>query len=200
MGITLPYSSSTPATAPEKLVECRAAGAAVSRLLALDLRPSDILTPAAFRNALVTVMALGGSTNAVLHLLALARTAGVALSLDDIQAVSDATPFIADLKPSGAFVMEDVSKIGALAGRSRRVRGEGVRVFGERGVRQTQSPCKAAVATARKETVLPYLVPSIKTLRPRAPSPRRHPWHPQIPPLQGPPRRQYHDRHRTQPR
>ena len=85
MGMTLPYSSSTPATDPAKVAECIAAGAAVARLLAADLRPRDIMTVDAFHNALVSVMALGGSTNAVLHLLALARTVGVPLSLDDIQ-------------------------------------------------------------------------------------------------------------------
>lgn len=112
MGMTLPYSSSTPATDGGKVAECVAAGRATRVLLERDLKPSDIITPASLTNALVTVMALGGSTNAVLHMLAIAHTAGVPLSLDDVQAVSDRVPFIANLKPSGDFVMEDVSRIG----------------------------------------------------------------------------------------
>lgn len=112
MGMTLPYSSSIPATDPRKLEECVAAGKAARKLLELSLRPTDIITKASISNALVTVMALGGSTNAVLHMLAIAHTAGVPLSLEDIQAVSDRVPFIANLKPSGEYVMEDVSRIG----------------------------------------------------------------------------------------
>lgn len=80
-------------------------------LLKADIKPRDIMTRAAFENAMVIVMALGGSTNAVLHLLAMARACGVALTLDDFQACSDRTPFIADLKPSGKYVMEDVHKV-----------------------------------------------------------------------------------------
>jgi dihydroxy-acid dehydratase len=114
MGMSLPYSSSYPAESAEKRAECRAVGATIRRLLELDLKPRDILTPAAFRNALVLTMALGGSTNAVLHLIAIAHAAGSALSLDQIQAVSDEVPFIADLKPSGAFVMEDLSQVGGI--------------------------------------------------------------------------------------
>jgi dihydroxy-acid dehydratase len=112
LGMSLPYSSSTPATAPEKAEECRRAGAAVRRLLELDLRPSRILTPAAFDNAMVMVMALGGSTNAVLHLIAMARAVGVPLALDDFQRISDRVPFLADLKPSGRYVMEDLHRVG----------------------------------------------------------------------------------------
>ena len=114
IGLTLPYSSSTPATYPEKLDECLRAGAAVRRLLELDLRPRDIMTRAAFENALVVVMALGGSTNAVLHLIAMAHCVGIKLTLEDVQATSDRIPFIADLKPSGKYVMEDVHKIGGM--------------------------------------------------------------------------------------
>ncbi len=112
MGMSLPYSSSTPATEPGKLEECLQAGAAIRNLLEKDLKPRDIMTREAFENALVVVMALGGSTNAVLHLIAMARAAQVELSLDDFQAVSDRVPFIADLKPSGKYVMEDVHNIG----------------------------------------------------------------------------------------
>ena len=112
MGMSLPYSSSTPAVDPEKIAECRRAGFAIRHLLEEDIKPSDIMTRAAFENAMVTVSALGGSTNAVLHLLAMARTAGVSLSIDDFQAVSERVPFLADLKPSGQYVMEDVHKAG----------------------------------------------------------------------------------------
>ena len=114
MGLSLPYSSSTPATYGEKLKECVAAGHAVRRLLELNIRPRDIMTRDAFENALVVVMALGGSTNAVLHLIAMAHSVGIKLSLEDIQAVSDRIPFIADLKPSGKYVMEDVHTIGGM--------------------------------------------------------------------------------------
>lgn len=112
LGMSLPYSASTPAESPEKLDECVRAGAAMRLLLERDIKPSDIMTRKAFENAMVVVMALGGSTNAVLHLLAMARTAGVALSIDDFQAVSDRVPFLADLKPSGRFVMEDLHNVG----------------------------------------------------------------------------------------
>src|SRR5262245_50688066 len=112
LGMTLPYSSSTPAEDPRKLAECRAAGAAVRRLLELDLKPRDIMTRRAFENAMVIVTVLGGSTNAVLHLIAMARSVGVALGLEDFQAVSDRTPFLADLKPSGKYVMEDLHAVG----------------------------------------------------------------------------------------
>jgi dihydroxy-acid dehydratase len=112
LGMTLPYSSSIPAEDPAKLEECFNAGQAIRRLLELDLKPRDIMTRAAFENAMVMVMVLGGSTNAVLHLIAIARAAGVQLTLDDFQAVSDRTPYLADLKPSGQYVMEDLHKIG----------------------------------------------------------------------------------------
>jgi dihydroxy-acid dehydratase len=112
LGLALPYSSSTPATDPRKREECRAAGAAVRRLAELDLTPRRILTRASFENALTVVMALGGSTNAVLHLIALARTAGVPLTIDDFQATSDRVPYLADLKPSGRYVMEDLGRVG----------------------------------------------------------------------------------------
>jgi dihydroxy-acid dehydratase len=112
MGMTLPYSSSTPAESVEKRDECRRAAAAMRLLLERDIKPRDIMTRAAFENAMVVVMALGGSTNAVLHLIAMARAVDVPLTLDDFQAVSNRVPFLADLKPSGAFVMEDMQGIG----------------------------------------------------------------------------------------
>ena len=112
MGMSLPYSSSTPATDAGKLQECLDAGKAIRNLLEKDLKPRDIMTRAAFENAIVVVMALGGSTNAVLHLIAMARSVGVPLSIDDFQTCSDRVPFLADLKPSGKYVMEDLHLVG----------------------------------------------------------------------------------------
>jgi dihydroxy-acid dehydratase len=116
LGMTLPYSSSTPAEDPAKLAECRAAGGAIRRLLELDLKPRDIMTREAFENAMVMVTVLGGSTNAVLHLIAMARAVGVPLDLDDFQSVSDRIPLLADLKPSGRYVMEDLHAAGGTPG------------------------------------------------------------------------------------
>ena len=112
LGMSLPYSSSTPAEDPRKLDECRAAGQAVYRMLELDLKPRDIMTRKAFENALVVTIVLGGSTNAVLHLIAIARACGVSLTLDDVQKISDKTPMLADFKPSGQYVMEDLQNVG----------------------------------------------------------------------------------------
>ena len=112
LGMSLPYSSSIPAEDPAKKQECRLAGATILELLRTDLKPRDIMTRAAFENAMVMVMALGGSTNAVLHLIAMARAVEVPLSIDDFQSVSDRVPFLADLKPSGQFVQEDLHSVG----------------------------------------------------------------------------------------
>jgi dihydroxy-acid dehydratase len=112
--MSLPYSSSTPAEDPAKLDECFRAGAAVRNLLELDLKPRDIMTPAAFENAMVIVAALGGSTNAVLHLIAMARSVCVPLTIDDFQRVSNKTPLLADFKPSGTYVMEDLQAVGGI--------------------------------------------------------------------------------------
>lgn len=112
LGMSLPYSSSLPATDPGKLQECFDAGAAIRKLLELDLRPADIMTRKAFENAMLTIMVLGGSTNAVLHLIAMGRSVGITLTLDDFQAVSDRTPLLADMKPSGRYVMEDLHAVG----------------------------------------------------------------------------------------
>jgi dihydroxy-acid dehydratase len=112
LGMSLPYSASMPATDPGKADECRRAGAAMRTLLERDLKPADIMTRAAFDNALAVVMALGGSTNAVLHLIAMSRAIGVDLTLADVQAASDRTPYLADLKPSGRYVMEDLHGVG----------------------------------------------------------------------------------------
>ncbi len=112
MGMSLPYSSSIPAVDPGKREECLQAGKAIRYLLEQDIKPRDIMTREAFENALVIVMALGGSTNAVLHLIAMARSVDVPLTIDDVQAVSDRIPFLADLKPSGKYVMEDLHNVG----------------------------------------------------------------------------------------
>jgi dihydroxy-acid dehydratase len=112
LGMSLPYSSSIPAEDPLKVGECLAAGKAILNLLEKDIKPRDIMTRAAFENAMVIVMALGGSTNAVLHLIAMARAVDVPLTIDDFQKVSDRIPFIADLKPSGKYVMEDLHHVG----------------------------------------------------------------------------------------
>jgi len=114
MGMSLPYSSSTPAVDQGKLDECLQAGAAILNLLEKDIKPRDIMTREAFENAMVMVIALGGSTNAVLHLLAIARAVEVDLSIDDFQKVSDRVPFLADLKPSGRYVMEDLHQVGGI--------------------------------------------------------------------------------------
>ncbi len=112
MGMSLPYSASIPAEDPAKAEECIRAGQAIRRLLERDLKPRDIMTRQAFENAMVVVMALGGSTNAVLHLIAIARSVDVPLTLDDFQAVSDRVPFLADFKPSGRFVQADLHNVG----------------------------------------------------------------------------------------
>lgn len=114
MGMSLPYSSSIPATSDDKREECERVGAAMKNLLEQDITPDQILTRRAFDNAITIVIALGGSTNAVLHLLAMASSAGVDLTIDDFQSISDKTPFLADLKPSGKFVMEDLYNIGGV--------------------------------------------------------------------------------------
>ncbi|OQD70255.1 hypothetical protein PENDEC_c025G00847 [Penicillium decumbens] len=112
MGMTLPGSSSNPANSQAKYLECLAAGGAIKKLLAEDIRPRDILTRQAFEDAMVLVNITGGSTNAVLHLIAIADSVGIKLTIDDFQAVSDRIPFLADLKPSGKYVMADMFKIG----------------------------------------------------------------------------------------
>jgi dihydroxy-acid dehydratase len=114
MGMSLPYSSSYPALSAEKRQECLEAGKYIRILLEKDIKPKDIMTRKAFHNAIVTVMVLGGSTNAVLHLIAMAKSVGIKLELADFQKISDETSVIADLKPSGKYMMEDVHAIGGL--------------------------------------------------------------------------------------
>jgi len=126
MGMSLPYSASIPAEDPDKLDECQRAGQAILNLLEKDIKPRDIMTRAAFENAMVVVMALGGSTNAVLHLIAIARSVDVELTIDDFQSVSDRIPFLADLKPSGKYVQEDLHTVGGTPGVMKYLLAEGL--------------------------------------------------------------------------
>ena len=114
MGMSLPYSSSNPAISPQKDSEAKRIADAIQLVLEKDLKPRDIMTRQAFENAISLIMALGGSTNAVIHLLAMAKAVNVPLSLDDFQTISDRTPFLADLKPSGRFLMEDLHNVGGI--------------------------------------------------------------------------------------
>lgn len=112
LGMTMPNSSSAVAVSKEKLEECANIGEAIKNLIALDLKPRDIMTKEAFKNAITYVIATGGSTNACLHLIAVAHSAGVELTLDEFQAISDKTPFLADFKPSGKYVMAELAQYG----------------------------------------------------------------------------------------
>ncbi|HMH24208.1 MAG TPA: dihydroxy-acid dehydratase, partial [Puia sp.] len=114
LGMSLPYSSSNPALSEEKKKECLAAGAAIRLLLEKDIKPCDIMTRQAFENAIVVIMVLGGSTNAVLHLIAMARSVDVPLTQDDFQSISDRIPVLADLKPSGKYLMQDLHEHGGI--------------------------------------------------------------------------------------
>jgi dihydroxy-acid dehydratase len=114
LGMSLPYSSSNPALSEEKQAECLAAGKAIYELLEKDIKPSDIMTRKAFENAIVTIMVLGGSTNAVLHMIAIAKSVNVPLTQDDFQTISNHIPLLADMKPSGKYMMEDLHKIGGV--------------------------------------------------------------------------------------
>jgi Dihydroxyacid dehydratase/phosphogluconate dehydratase len=114
LGMSLPYSSSNPALSDEKKTECHDAGRAIRLLIENDIKPSDIMTRRAFENAITIIMALGGSTNAVLHLIAMAKSVDVVLTQDDFQKISDEVPVLADLKPSGKYLMEDLHHIGGV--------------------------------------------------------------------------------------
>ncbi|MEZ7854561.1 MAG: dihydroxy-acid dehydratase [Cyclobacteriaceae bacterium] len=114
LGMSLPFSSSNPAESQDKKTETLKVGAAIKNLMIQDILPKQIMTKQAFENAIATVMVLGGSTNAVLHLIAMAKSVDVPLGLDDFQRISDNTPFIADLKPSGAYLMEDLHRVGGV--------------------------------------------------------------------------------------
>jgi len=125
LGMSLPYSSSTPAEDPLKLEECVRAGTAIRNLLERDLKPRDIMTREAFENAMVFITSVGGSTNAVLHLIAMARSANVTLSPEDFQHVTDRVPLLADFKPSGFYVMEDLHRVGGVPGVMKMLLAEG---------------------------------------------------------------------------
>ena len=112
MGMSLPYGASNPAVSPEKIDECERAGKAIHYLLQNNIKPRDIVTMEALENALTIVMALGGSTNAVLHILAIAKSLDLPIELEDFQRISDRTPYLADLKPSGKYLMEDLHMVG----------------------------------------------------------------------------------------
>ncbi len=114
LGMSLPFSSSNPAESEDKTTETLKVGAAIKNLMIKDILPKQIMTKQAFENAVTTVMVLGGSTNAVLHLIAMAKSVDVPLGLDDFQRISDNTPFIADLKPSGAYLMQDLHQVGGV--------------------------------------------------------------------------------------
>jgi dihydroxy-acid dehydratase len=112
MGMSLPYSSSLPATDPGKLEECRRAGDVIRHCMERDIKPRDVMTREAFENAMAVIMAVGGSTNAVMHLIAMARAVNVPLTIDDFQRTSDRVPYLADLRPSGKYVQEDLHSVG----------------------------------------------------------------------------------------
>jgi dihydroxy-acid dehydratase len=114
LGMSLPYSSSNPAVSDEKKIELMKVGDAIKNLMEKDIKPKDIMTRKAFENALTVLMVLGGSTNATMHLIAMARAAGVSLTLDDFQLFADKTPFLADLKPSGKYLMQDLHAVGGV--------------------------------------------------------------------------------------
>src|SRR5690606_23918689 len=114
MGMSVPYSSSNPALSQEKINECKEVGKYIKILLEKDIKPSDIMTRKAFENAITVIMVLGGSTNAVLHMIAMADSVGLELTLKDFQDISDRIPVLADLKPSGKYLMEDLHNIGGV--------------------------------------------------------------------------------------
>ncbi len=126
MGMSLPYSASFPAESDRKIEECTRAGTAIRRLLEADIKPRDIMTRQAFENAMVVITALGGSTNAVLHLIAMARSVDVPLTIDDFQRISDRIPLLADMKPSGSYVQEDLDRVGGIPGLMKYLLDEGL--------------------------------------------------------------------------
>jgi dihydroxy-acid dehydratase len=127
MGMSLPYSSSNPAIGKEKGLECIRIGEAIRRLLEKDIKPRDIMTRQSFENAITLIMALGGSTNAVIHLIAMAKSVGIALNINDFQLISNKTPYIADLKPSGKYLFEDLHEAGGIPGVMKYLLKEGYR-------------------------------------------------------------------------
>ena len=158
LGMSLPFSASIPAEDPDKVDECHRSGDAILNLLEMDLKPRDIMTREAFENAMVVITALGGSTNAVLHLIAMARSVDVDLTLDDFQKVSDRIPFLADLKPSGRFVQEDLHAIGGTPAVMKFLLAEGL----------LQGDCITCTGKTLSENVaeLPELSPGQEIIRP----------------------------------
>jgi dihydroxy-acid dehydratase len=126
LGLSLPYSSSIPATHDQKKEECKRAGEAILKLMEMDLKPKDIITKKSIENAVTMIIALGGSTNAVIHMLAIAHAADVPFTIDDFQEISNRTPFLADLKPSGKYVMEDLYNVGGVPGVQKMLLEEGL--------------------------------------------------------------------------
>ncbi len=126
LGMSLPYSSSNPAVSEDKRIECAQVGQAIENLLIKDIKPRDIMTKRAFENAITLIMALGGSTNAVLHLIAMAKAVDIELGINDFQRISNNTPFIADLKPSGKYLMEDLHYVGGVPAVMRYLMKEGL--------------------------------------------------------------------------
>jgi dihydroxy-acid dehydratase len=166
LGMTLPGSSSNPATSKAKQLECLAAGGAIKNALKLDLRPRDIMTRQAFEDAMVVVMITGGSTNAVLHLIAMADAVGIKLTIDDFQAVSDKTPFLSDLKPSGKYVFNDLHNIGGIPTllkfliKEGVVKGDGMTVTGQSLKKNVES---AADFPSDQTIIKPFSQPIKKT-------------------------------------
>jgi dihydroxy-acid dehydratase len=160
LGMSLPYSSSTPAEDPMKLDECARAGQAIRNLLELDLKPRDIMTREAFENAIVLVNVLGGSTNAVLHLIAIARSVDVPLDIEDFQRIGSRTPLLADFKPSGQYVMEDLHNAGGIPAV--------VKMLLDAGL--LRGDCMTVTGKTLRENVqdLPGLAPGQKIVRPLA--------------------------------
>lgn len=158
LGMSLPYSSSNPALSAEKKAECDLAGKAVRLLLEQDIKPRDIMTKEAFENAITVITALGGSTNAVLHLLAMAHSVGVELTMDDFQQIGNQTPVIADLKPSGKYLMEDLHNVGGVPGVMKYLLDLGM----------LHGDCLTVTGKTLKENLneLPYLTPNQQVILP----------------------------------
>jgi dihydroxy-acid dehydratase len=158
LGMSLPYSASNPAESEEKTAECLKAGQVIRLLLERDIKPRDIMTRNAFENAIAVVMALGGSTNAVLHLVAMARTVDVDLTLDDFQRMSDRVPMLADLKPSGRFVMEDLHAVGGTPAV--------MKLLLENGLLHGECMTVTGKSVAENLSGLPDLAPTQEIIRP----------------------------------
>lgn len=158
MGMSLPFSSSIPATDKKKVEECHKAGEAILHLLDKDIKPKDIITRRSLENAVAITIALGGSTNAVIHLLAIAHAAGIDFTIDDFQEISSRTPFLADLKPSGTYVMEDLYIAGGVPAVQKLLLKEGL----------LHGDCLTVTGKTLEENVegLPDLLPEQKVIYP----------------------------------